>query len=227
MKKIIYISVISCLVFFASQALSKELLVLSGTKSKNSERWKSEVLPEYPKSDVGKNLPAKIVVVKGKTFPEWLAQAMDEGRVGEVIGTPTFIIWDEGAKKEIGRVEGYSEKPRFFTQLNDAMSEVDKGMHPGRREGSGGHHEEEYKEEKRHEGSGGQHQEKPAPKQQHQEGSGGQQHGDKSELSRDIMDHMYKTPEEAKAASEELGFGGEIHTHESPQGTIYMPGPQM
>ncbi len=24
-----------------------------------------------------------------------------------------------------------------------------------------------------------------------------------------------------------LGFGGEIHTHESPQGTIYMPGPQM
>ena len=46
-------------------------------------------------------------------------------------------------------------------------------------------------------------------------------------MSRDIMDHMYKTPEEAKRASEMLGFGGEIHHHESPDGTIYMPGPMM
>ncbi|MGV7221515.1 MAG: hypothetical protein ACQ9MH_08325 [Nitrospinales bacterium] len=223
MKKILSILIISLLVFVASQALAKELLVLSGDKSKNSEKWKNEVLPEYPKSPVGKNLPARIVPVKGKTFPEWLAKAMDEGRVGEVIGTPTFIIWDEGAKKEIGRVEGYTQKPKFYTQLTDAMSEVEKGMHPGRREGSGGHHEEEYRDSPRQEGSGGQHQEKP----RHQEGSGGQQPGGGKELSRDIMDHMYKTPEEAKAASEALGFGGEIHTHESPQGTIYMPGPQM
>ena len=168
MKKIIYILVVSCLVIFASQALAKELLVLSGDKSQSSERWKTEVLPEYPKSEVGKNLPAKIVPVKGKTFPEWLAKAMDEGRVGEVIGTPTFIIWDEGAKKEIGRVEGYTQKPKFFTQLTEAMSEVEKGMHPGRREGSGGHHEEESHENEKHEGSSGQHEEKPAPKQ-HQE----------------------------------------------------------
>ena len=223
MKKIIYILVINFLVFFASQVLAKELLVLSGTKSQNSERWKTEVLPKYPKSDVGKNLPAKIVVVKGRTFPEWLANAMDEGRVGEVIGTPTFIIWDEGAKKEIGRVEGYTQKLRFFTQLTEALAEVEKGMHPGRREGSGGHHEEEYGDKQRHEGSGGKHEEES----QHKEGSGGQEPGSGSELSRDIMDHMYKTPEEAKRASEMLGFGGEIHTHESPQGTIYMPGPTM
>jgi hypothetical protein len=41
------------------------------------------------------------------------------------------------------------------------------------------------------------------------------------------MDHIYKTPEEAKKASEMLGLGGEIHTHQTPEGTIYMPGATM
>jgi hypothetical protein len=210
MKKIIYTLAIYFLVLSATQGLAKELLVLSGDKSLNSQKWKDEVLPEYPKSDVGKNLPAKIVVIQGNNFPDWLAKAMEEGRVGEIVGTPTFIIWDEGSKKEMGRVEGYTQKPRFYSQLSQAVGEVDKGMHPGRREGSGGHSEEE--------GSGG---------DQRKEGSGGERPKSGSEMSRDIMDHMYKTPEEAKRASEMLGFGGEIHTHESPQGTIYMPGPMM
>ena len=46
-------------------------------------------------------------------------------------------------------------------------------------------------------------------------------------MSQDIMDHIYKTPEEAKRASEMLGLGGEIHSHETPQGIIFMPGPTM
>jgi hypothetical protein len=210
MKKIIYLVVINFLILFATQVLAKELLVVSGETSQNSKRWKEEVLPEYPNSEVGKSLPAKIVAVQGKKFPEWLAKAMEEGRIGEIIGTPTFIIWDEGGKKEVGRVEGYTQKPRFYSQLGDAMMMVEKGEHPGRREGSGGHEREE--------GSGG---------DQRKEGSGGEQPRGGAEMSRDIMDHMYKTPEEAKRASEMLGFGGEIHTHESPQGTIYMPGPMM
>ena len=37
----------------------------------------------------------------------------------------------------------------------------------------------------------------------------------------------YKTPEEAKRASKMLGLGGEIHSHETPQGIIYMPGSTM
>ncbi|GJL77357.1 MAG: hypothetical protein NPINA01_03460 [Nitrospinaceae bacterium] len=210
MKKIISLVVLSFLILSAAQVCAKELLVVSGETSKNSKRWKEEVLPEYPNSEVGKNLPAKIVAVQGRDFPEWLAKAMEEGRVGEIIGTPTFIIWDEENKAELGRVEGYTQKPRFYSQLSEAKGMVAEGKHPGRREGSGGHEREE--------GSGG---------DQRKEGSSGEQHQGGSEMSRDIMDHMYKTPEEAKRASEMLGFGGEVHTHESPQGTIYMPGPMM
>ncbi|MEK9628719.1 MAG: hypothetical protein VW455_06825 [Nitrospinota bacterium] len=201
MKKKVFILTVLFFTYFASIGFSQELLVLSGEKSKNSKRWKEEVLPEYSTSTPGQTLPARIVPVKGNLFPEWLAQALDDGRVGEILGTPTFLIWDPEKKKEIGRIEGYTQKPRFFSQLKEALELISQGHHPGKREGSGGHQEE---------GSGGD--------RRQEEGSAN---------SSNIMDHIYKTPEEAKKASEALGLGGEIHSHETPNGTIYMPGATM
>jgi hypothetical protein len=199
-KKIIFFVALLFLTFLTDIGLAQELLVLSGEKSQNSKQWQEDVLPEYEKSALGRNLPVKIIPVKGKLFPEWLAKALDEGRVDEILGTPTFIIWDTKKEKEIGRIEGYTQKPRFFSQLNEAMSLIEKGLHPGKREGSG----------HREEGSGGE--------TRHEEGSGN---------SSNIMDHIYKTPEEAKRASKMLGLGGEIHSHETADGTIYMPGSTM
>ncbi len=190
-------------VLFATQTLAYELIVLSGETSKNSKRWKEEVFPGYANSEVGKTLPVKIVTFQGANFPGWIAGAIQENRVGEIMGTPTFIIWDAEKKREVGRVEGYTEKPRFFSQMDEAMAMIKQGGHPGQREGSGGDHREE--------GSGG----------------GAQRQEEGSSTSKDIMDHMYKTPEEAKRASEMLGLGGEIHSHETPTGTIYMPGSTM
>ena len=200
MKKSIFVLAFLCLSFVVGNCLARELLVLSGDKSQNSKRWQKEVLPEYSTSSRGKTLPVKIVPVKGNLFPEWLAKALDEGRVGEILGTPTFLIWDAKEEKEIGRIEGYTQKPRFFSQLEEAIHLISQGQHPGKREGSGGHSE----------GSDGDRRQK--------EGSGN---------SSNIMDHIYKTPEEAKRASEALGLGGEIHSRQTPEGTIYMPGATM
>ena len=200
MKKLIFFVTLLLLTFLTHTGLARELLVLSGEKSQNSKRWQEEVLPEYETSTLGKSLPVKIVPVQGKLFPEWMAKALDEGRVDEIFGTPTFIIWDPEKEKEIGRIEGYTQKPRFFSQLNEAMSLIEKGQHPGKREGSG----------HREEGSGGE--------TRQEEGSGN---------SSNIMDHIYKTPEEAKKASKMLGLGGETHSHETAEGTIYMPGSTM
>ena len=200
MKKLIFFVTLLLLTFLTHTGLARELLVLSGEKSQNSKRWQEEVLPEYETSTLRKNLPVKIVPVQGKLFPEWMAKALDEGRVDEIFGTPTFIIWDPGQKKEIGRIEGYTQKPKFFSQLNEAMSLIEKGQHPGKREGSG----------HREEGSGGE--------TRQEEGSGN---------SSNIMDHIYKTPEEAKKASKMLGLGEDIHSHETAEGTIYMPGSTM
>ena len=202
MKNIFYSVIFITLFFFSAQVPANELLVLSGENSKNSKRWQDEVFPEYSRTSNGEKLPIKIVTIQGDNFPRWFAQAMEEGRIGEILGTPTFIIWDEVNKTEVGRFEGYTQKSMFYSQLSNVILLVKQGHHPGRREGSGGHREE---------GSGGD--------QRQEEGS--------KNMSRDIMDHIYKTPEEAKRFSELLGFGGEIHSHETPEGTIYMPGPTM
>ena len=191
-----------CFSLLSSQVLANELLVVSGKNSKNSKKWQEEVSQEYSLSEMGKETPVKIVSIEGDKFPRWVMKAMEEGRIGQILGTPTFIIWDDVSKKELGRLEGYTQKEKFYSQLNEAFSQISQGLHPGRREGSGGSHQEE--------GSGS---------KQQREGSGG--------MSQDIMDHIYKTPEEAKRASEMLGLGGEIHSHETPQGIIYMPGPTM
>ena len=200
MKKSIFVLTFLCLSFLVGNCFARELLVLSGDKSQNSKRWQKEVLPEYSTSSQGKTLPVKIVPVKGNLFPEWLAKALNEGRVSEILGTPTFLIWDPKEKKEIGRIEGYTQKTRFFSQLEEAIHLISQGQHPGKREGSGGHSE----------GSDGD--------RRQEEGSGNRSN---------IMDHIYKTPEEAKRASEALGLGGAIHSHQSPEGTIYMPGTSM
>ena len=193
---------IICFALLSNQVLANELLVVSGKNSKNSKKWQEEVSQEYSQSEMGKETPVKIVPIEGDKFPRWFMKAMEEGRIGQILGTPTFIIWDDVSKKELGRLEGYTQKEKFYSQLNEAFSQISQGLHPGRREGSGGSHQEE--------GSGS---------KQQREGSGG--------MSQDIMDHIYKTPEEAKRASEMLGLGGEIHSHETPQGIIFMPGPTM
>jgi hypothetical protein len=193
---------IICFALLSSQVLANELLVVSGKNSKNSKKWQEEVSQEYSLSEMGKETPVKIVPIEGDKFPRWIMKAIQEGRMGQILGTPTFIVWDDASKKELGRLEGYTQKKKFYSQLNEVFSQISQGLHPGRREGSGGSHQEE--------GSGS---------KQQREGSGG--------MSQDIMDHIYKTPEEAKRASEMLGLGGEIHSHETPQGIIYMPGPTM
>ena len=193
---------IICFALLSNQVLANELLVVSGKNSKNSKKWQEEVSQEYSLSERGKETPVKIVSIEGDKFPRWFKKAIEEGRIGQILGTPTFIIWDDVSKKELGRLEGYTQKEKFYSQLNEAFSQISQGLQPGRREGSGGSHQEE--------GSGS---------KQQREGSGG--------VSQDIMDHIYKTPEEAKRASEMLGLGGEIHSHETPQGIIYMPGPTM
>ena len=120
-KNLILVFTILCFSLLTNIGFAQELLVLSGENSKNSKRWQEEVLPEYSANASGKNLPVKIVPVKGNRFPGWLAKALDEGRVGEILGTPTFLIWEPTSEKEIGRIEGYTQKLRFFSQLKDCL----------------------------------------------------------------------------------------------------------
>ena len=204
MKKIISFSI--CFALFYTQVLANELLVVSRKNSKQSQKWQEEVSKGYPESEIGSVTPVKILELDDAgRLPEWVVKAVKEGRIGEIVGVPTFIIWDELTKKELGRLTGYTQKSIFYSQLSKAFSQISQGLRPDLREVR--------------EGSGGSHQDEGSGSKQQREGSG--------EMSQDIMDHIYKTPGEAKRASEMLGLGGEIHSHETPQGIIYMPGSTM
>ena len=211
MTKVVVLFLYCIVIFLSSQASANELIVVSGDSSKNSKRWKDEVFREYNLSEIGKKMPGKIIAIKGDKFPSWFVKAKDAGRIGQIVGTPTFIVWDEVRNMEVGRLEGYTVKSKFYADLNEALLKINQGLQPGRREGSGGHKEEgpaKYKEEGSSMGTN--------PPQKESKG-----------ISPNIMDHIYQTPEEAKRISVMLGFGGEIHNHKTPQGTIYMPGPTM
>ena len=209
-----------CIVFLiSSHASANELIIVSGDMSKNSKRWKDEVFREYNLSAIGKKMPGKIIPIKGDKFPSWFVKAKDAGRIGQIVGTPTFIVWDEVRNMEVGRLEGYTEKSKFYSDLKEALLQIKQGLQPGRREGSGGHKEE---------GSGGQKDERPVEHKEEGSSMGRNPPQNKSKgISPNIMDHIYKTSEEAERISNILGFGGEIHDHKTPQGTIYMPGPTM
>ena len=99
-------------------------MVVSGKNSKNSKKWQEEVSQEYSLSEMGKETPVKIVSIEGDKFPRWVMKAMEEGRIGQILGTPTFIIWDDVSKKELGRLEGYTQKEKFYSQLNEAFSQI-------------------------------------------------------------------------------------------------------
>ena len=116
MKNLILVFTILCFTLLTNIGFAQELLVLSGENSQNSKRWQEEVLPEYSASAPGKNLPVKIVPVKGNRFPEWLAKALDEGTGRRDFGYPYFS--DLGLNKRKGdwpyrRL--YSEAQVFFT----------------------------------------------------------------------------------------------------------------
>ena len=146
---------IICFALFSNQVLANELLVVSGKNSKNSKKWQEEVSQEYSQSKIGKDAPVKIVSVEGDKFPRWFKKAVEEGRIGQILGTPTFIIWDAVSKKELGRLEGYTQKEKFYLQLDAALLQISQGLHPGRREGSGGYESEGSGGRQRKEGSGG------------------------------------------------------------------------
>ena len=177
---------ISCIVILvSSQVSANELIIVSGDSSKNSKRWKDEVFREYNLSEIGKKMPGKIIAIKGDKFPNWFVKAKDAGRIGQIVGTPTFIVWDEVRNMELGRLEGYTVKSKFYFDLNEALLQINQGLQPGRREGSGEHKEE---------GSGGHKEEVPV--EHKEEGSSMSRNSPQIKsivISQNIMDHINQT----------------------------------
>jgi thioredoxin-related protein len=107
MRKLIQIVMAVFIVLITQASAAYELIMVEQQGCHYCERWKEEIGPIYPKTDVGMFAPIRMVdITKVDSTPE-----IDSA----VVFTPTFIITD--GDREITRMEGYMSEDFFWGVL--------------------------------------------------------------------------------------------------------------
>ena len=107
MRKLIQITMAVIMILAAQTSAAYELIMVEQQGCHYCERWKEEIGPIYPKTDVGMFAPIRMVdITNVETIPEISAA---------VVFTPTFIITD--GDREITRMEGYMSEDFFWGVL--------------------------------------------------------------------------------------------------------------
>jgi len=107
MRKLIQITTAIVTMVAAQASAAYELIMVEQQGCHYCERWKEEIGPIYPKTDVGMFAPIRMVdITKVDSAPEIAAA---------VVFTPTFIITD--GDHEITRMEGYMSEDFFWGVL--------------------------------------------------------------------------------------------------------------
>ena len=235
MKKVIFtIALWFCL---TSTAYAAEMLMFSMKSCGYCRAFLKEVAPTYADTEHAKLLPLRIISMDQKTAPKWFDEAYTDKRIDPIVGTPTFVIFNNGT--EVARLIGYQGKEKFYKDISkfidsnrDKLQQAVNAPKIPYEEGQ----ELNPKDALREEGS-----RTVAPQQSpfvpftpdlgidSPRDKNTNMHTDKLEKfpngvykSRDIMDHQYKTETEAQVAANFLGCLG-THTHMIKGEKIYMP----
>ena len=235
MKKIIITLIL--LFGLTSSAYATEMIMFSTKTCAYCRNFLREVAPTYNDTEYAKLLPLRIISMDSQNAPKWFSKAYDERRIDGISGTPTFIIFSNG--NEVARLIGYGGKDRWYDDIKDFIKNNKKQL-----EETAGQNPIPY--EKEHEldpktasqeliSNEGSHSER-VPRQRSpfvpflpptRDTNPHTKSEEKDEngvfLSNDIMDHQYKTPEEAiRAAVNKFNCEG-IHSHMIKVKKIWMP----
>ena len=235
MKKVIFtIALWFCLI---STAYAAEMLMFSMKSCGYCRAFLKEVAPTYADTEHAKLLPLRIISMDQKTAPKWFDEAYTDKRIDPIVGTPTFVIFNNGT--EVARLIGYQGKEKFYKDISKFIDsnreKLQQAVNAPKIPYEEGH-ELNPKDALREEGS-----RTVAPQQSpfvpftpdlgidSPRDKNTNMHTDKLEKfpngvykSRDIMDHQYKTETEAQVAANFLGCLG-THTHMIKGKKIYMP----
>jgi len=107
MRKLIQNAMAVFIILVAQAGASYELIMVEQQGCHYCERWKEEIGPIYPKTDVGMFAPIRMVDITNVDSTPEIAAA--------VVFTPTFIITD--GDREITRMEGYMSEDFFWGVL--------------------------------------------------------------------------------------------------------------
>ena len=235
MKKVIFtIALWFCLI---STAYAAEMLMFSMKSCGYCRAFLKEVAPTYADTEHSKLLPLRIISMDQKTAPKWFDEAYTDKRIDPIVGTPTFVIFNNGT--EVARLIGYQGKEKFYKDIskfiNSNRDKLQQAVNAPKIPYEEGH-ELDPKDALREEGS-----RTVAPQQSpfvpfnpelgmdSPKDKNTNMHTDKLEKfpngvfkSRDLMDHIYKTETEAQVAANFLGCLG-THTHMIKGEKIHMP----
>ncbi len=214
MKK--FIITIALFLMTTTAVQATELIMFSMASCGYCQKFLKEVAPTYADSDAAKLLPLRIVSMDRKSAPKWFDQAYNKRKIDGIVGTPTFIVFDNGEEK--ARLIGYQGKVRFYEDINTFIDSNRRHLQK-----SAGNNPIPYEEDTEVDYKTALIQEENKVMDE-----GSNSKSDKLPNgvinSRDIFDHIYKTRTEAETAAMWLGCFG-VHTHEMPEGdgVIWMP----
>ena len=202
MKSILF-AILFTLVAFPVYAY--ELLMFSNPNCSFCQSFLKEVEPEYHSTRYAKLFPLRIINTVGPP-PLWFSDAVRDGNIDAIDYTPTFVVWDEKKRTEIARLTGYVDKIDFYDQLT-VFVDIFHGEKPTADLPSLN---------------------VPVPLKPKDKPIGPMnEFGDARVApegvinSRDLFQHMYKTPKEAVKASHWFGCHGTVHYHEKED--VWMP----
>ena len=110
-----FLSILFAVLFLSLPLKAYELLMFSVKTCHYCIAFMDQVEPEYHDTEYAKTLP--LTIIDNADIPEWFQTAYEEGRIENIRGTPTFIIWDEESQAEIDRIVGYGGKDEFFARI--------------------------------------------------------------------------------------------------------------
>lgn len=236
MKKVIFTLIL--LFCLTSSAYAAEMIMFSMKSCGYCRAFLKEVAPTYADTEHAKILPLRIISMDRKTAPKWFDKAYDEKRIDPIVGTPTFVIFNDGT--EVARLIGYTNKDEFYEDIGKFIDNNREKLQQAINDPKIPYEEGQELDPKsalqREEGS-----RTAAPQQSpftpfnpdlgidSPRDKNSNMHTDELEKfpngvfkSRDIMDHQYDTETEAQIAANFLGCLG-THTHMIKGKTVHMP----
>lgn len=130
--------VVLAFLLVATYAKAVELIVVDDPKCTYCIQFNDEVVPTYGQSSNAEWILLHPVVYSvgyvqtPEKWPDWFRDALNDGRIAPITGTPTFIFYEtpmgDPMPREIGRIVGYGGKDWFHNQLNHYHTAYDKWL---------------------------------------------------------------------------------------------------
>ena len=111
---------------FSLPASAAELLMIHSPTCVFCKSFMNDTKPGYFLSEQAKKYPLHVIDISISENREWIRKAIRSKKIKPIIGTPTFILYDDG--KEIGRFVGYGGKEWFYHYLDEAIKRSVQGV---------------------------------------------------------------------------------------------------